>query len=198
MSVCDTLPMRELTHDDHPGPWTEAEYLALAEISTQRIELIDGDLWVSPWPADAHNDIAGDLRDLLKHDAHADGLRARLAPKIRLASDRIVVPDFAITKVPWHTKLTDPKDVLLVCEVTSPSNAANDRIIKRSLYAEAKIEWYLLIEPDMSDYESLSLQLLHLEGDHYVEHVAVKFGETLQADLPFSLEINTKSLLRFI
>lgn len=49
---------------EHAGPWTEREYLALGE-TLNRIELIDGGLWVSP---------------------------AYEAINVRLATDRIVIP----------------------------------------------------------------------------------------------------------
>lgn len=62
------------------------------------------------------------------------------------------------------------------------------------LYAEARIAWYLLAEPDMVDYESVTLRLLRLAGDHYVEHAVAKHGETLIVDAPFALAINTEDL----
>jgi len=114
---------------------------------------------------------------------------------VRLAPRRVVQPDLFLDKAPRLGSVTDAADVVLVCEVISPSNAAYDRGRKMRFYAEARIAWYLLAEPDMVDYESVTLRLLRLEGDHYVEHAVAKYGETLISNAPFAFEINTEDLL---
>jgi Uma2 family endonuclease len=88
-------------------------------------------------------------------------------------------------------------DTLLVAEITSPGDAAYDRETKKRLYAEAGIEWYLLVEPDFIDYESVTLRLFRLEGHAYAEHAVAKPGETLVSDQPFSIALNTDALVDF-
>lgn len=97
---------------------------------------------------------------------------------------------------------TDPRggvieasEVALICEIVSPSNAANERLLKMQFYAGAQIGWYLLVEPDLANFESVALRLFRLENRHYVEHVAVAFGEPLTLDDPFSCVIDTNTLL---
>jgi len=176
---------------DHPEPWTEAEYLALDE-TTNRIELIDGGLWVSPGPSRPHQDITRILQNQIWPAAHAVGLRTHAPSNLRLKTGRIVIPDLVVAKVGRLGSVTDAGEAVLVCEITSPSN-----VPRMHLYAAAGVEWYLLVEPDMTEYESLTLRLLRLHGQHYVEHAVAGNGEVLRSDLPFTIEISPVTLLDF-
>jgi Uma2 family endonuclease len=196
MSACDTLPVSMGTLDDHEGPWTEADYLALGE-THHRIELLDGSLLVTPSPNDHHNEIMANVRDALRPAARAAHLRAPLVPNVRLGNDRILIPDLAVKKGPTEAVISNAAEVVLVCEVTSPSNAATDRGLKMHAYAAAGIPWYLLVEPDFADYESVTLRLFRLTDGAYVEHAAAKQGETLVSDEPFPLSISTELLLDY-
>ncbi|GAA2702764.1 hypothetical protein Apa02nite_058660 [Actinoplanes palleronii] len=195
MSTCETLPMGKGTLDNHEGPWTEADWLALGE-THERIELFDGSLLVTS-ANDYHNTILFNLMKALHPAARAAGLRAAQTPNVRLNNERTLIPDLAIKKSPITTAISSADEVVLVCEITSPSNAANDRINKMLAYAEAQIPWYLLIEPDFSGYESVALVLCRLESRTYIEHAAAKQGETLTSTLPFPLAISTEDLLAF-
>ncbi len=183
------------TLDDHEGPWTEADWLALGE-THERIELFDGSLLVTS-ANDDHNEIMGNLRDSLRPAARAAGLRAPLVPNVRLNSERTLIPDLAVKRGPISTAISNADEIVLVCKITSPSNAANDRIKKMLAYAEASIPWYLLVEPDFIDYKSVTLRLFRLDGDAYVMHAAAKQGETLVSYEPFPMSISTEKLLDY-
>jgi Uma2 family endonuclease len=81
--------------------------------------------------------------------------------------------------------------VSLVCEITSPSNAGTDRILKMHYYAEAGIPWYLLIDPD-----PVTLSLYRLEGDRYVAHAQAGPGEVPSLTQPLLVQIDPQSLAR--
>jgi Uma2 family endonuclease len=178
------------------NPWSEKEYLALGETHT-RIELIDGSLWASPAPNFPHQAISGQLGLNLLQAAPPAGLRALAAVNLRLHTGRIVIPDFIVGRGPRTGVVGEAGDVVLVCEITSLSNATTDREQKRLFYAAAGIPWYLLVEPDLRDYESVTLRLFRLADKVYTEHAIAKQGESLISDVPFPMSISTEELLDF-
>ncbi|GIE97231.1 hypothetical protein Ari01nite_46960 [Paractinoplanes rishiriensis] len=194
--ACKTLAMSKASLD-RPGPWTEAEYLALDRAS-DRIELIDGRLQVSPGPTWEHQEISFRLHTAIQEAASATKLRVAEGVNVRLATDRLVIPDLVVADLDRRRVglVTDAAEVILVAESTSPSNADTDRTRKMRLYEVARIPWYLLVEPDMTDYESIRLRLFQLQGSEYTPHAIAEHGEILTANVPFPLAIATTDLIR--
>jgi Uma2 family endonuclease len=193
MNACDTLFVSD-SNRYRPGPWTEAEFLALGP-TPDRIELIDGSLRVSPAPNSQHQNISSEMSAALHRPAQAADLRCLATINLRLGPRKIVIPDLTVGRIGRLSNVTDASDVLLVSEILSPSNEAYDRVDKLRAYASAGIPWYLLAEPDLTDYRSITLRLYRLDGAAYVEHAVATDGEVLKSDAPFAFAIDTAELL---
>jgi Uma2 family endonuclease len=174
----------------HRGPWTEADYLALPEQEPQRVELIDGELLVTPHGDVQHQNIGFRLCRELERQLPDDIVAVHEA-NVRLRTSRLLIPDVVVA-----TDLSEPlifaaDDVRLACEIVSSWGQARDRILKPAMHAASGIAWYLLIERD----PDLELILHRLDGDAYVVHARARRGERLPIP-DLSVEIEVDALLR--
>ena len=169
-------------------PITEEEFLALAE-PTERVELFDWSLVVTPAPTPRHQHISRRLANAL--DTTSGRLNVVEAINVRLQPGRIPIPDIVITEaIDFDAPVIDADAVLLVCEIVSPSNAATDRVLKMHFYAAAGIPWYLLVEQ-----ETGALHLYELSGDKYIEYSTTYPGQLLRLKEPLEATIAPEDLL---
>jgi Uma2 family endonuclease len=174
---------------EHGYPWTEEEFLALGETS-DRVELFDGSLHVTPAPSVRHQDLSSNLLLALRTAARAAGLSVYLSVNVRLKLDRLAIPDLVIVDpIDTSTLVVDARSVRLICEIVSPSNAAMDRVLKMHYYAEARIPYYLLVEQ-----APLRVRLFRIEGEHYVLEREAGAGAVLSIDDPIHVEIDPGTL----
>lgn len=170
----------------HPRPWTLEEVLALPEDNGQRVELVDGTLIVSPSPTPTHQRVLQRIQFALR-DAVPEGMELLPAVNVVLNGRRLLIPDLVVTNAPGHTDLYfTGGQIVLATEILSPSTRAYDRALKRQLYAEAGIEYYLIVDPKPA---TPSAVLLRLDGDDYREDAASVDG-MLGLERPFPVRID--------
>jgi Uma2 family endonuclease len=168
----------------HDGPWTLDDVLALPEDNSQRVELVDGMLLVSPLGSVRHQRIVGRAFAALDHACPA-GFEATVEMNVQLSTGRLLIPDFTVIR-PGATGIKVPvEDLVLAGEVFSPSTRINDLVLKRALYADAGVPYYLMIDPKARLAEAT---LLELHAGEYVA-IATSEGDELRFERPFPATI---------
>jgi Uma2 family endonuclease len=142
-------------------------YAHLASIVTERegdrVELIDGVVYVTPAPRPSHQLILDNLYYMLAHHVRDAGLgRIIAAPvDVRLSHHDVVQPDLIFIR---RERMTIIGDVAidgapdLVVEILSPGTRARDLSVKRDLYARAGVREYWVIDPPARTIEMFALE----------------------------------------
>lgn len=150
-----------------PKPATYADLLALPE--DVRAEVLGGEIAVSPSPLPRHAKVQGALRRFIGGPFDDD--HGRGGPggwwifeevDVALGPHDVVRPDlvgFHRERLPRPGKVR-PIELRpdWVCEISSPSTAARDRVTKRHLYARVEVPYYWLIDPEARVLEALCLR----------------------------------------
>ncbi len=143
-----------------PLPHTEwtADMLNDLPEDGQRYEVIDGELLVTPTPADLHQHAVGEMHALLLPFAKKIGVNLLLAPSaVRFSGRREVQPDlYATPRMPdgrRPARFSDTGVLLLAVEVRSPSTRHTDRYNKRALYQDENVPDYWIVDTDSRTVE---------------------------------------------
>ncbi|MFI9009773.1 Uma2 family endonuclease [Actinosynnema sp. NPDC053489] len=168
----------------HEGPWTVEEVLALPEDPSQRIEVVDGALLVSPLGTGRHQMLVGDFYAALRAACPSD-YEVMPGVNVGLSGGRMIIPDFTVNSAGFRGLLLPVEDLLLAGEVLSPSTRLQDLVLKKQLYAEAGVPFYLIADPKHGDSVAT---LYELDGVEYVE-VVRSTGGVLELERPFPVTI---------
>jgi len=142
----------------HPTEWTVEMVRAIPEDSN-RYEVIDGELFVTPAPSVAHQRAVLELALLVAPYVRAHRIgEALIAPAdvIVYGPRKFVQPDLFVVPLVNGAPMrawTEVGRLLLVVEVLSPSTEHTDRGRKRTLYKEKAVPEYWIVDTDERSIE---------------------------------------------
>jgi Uma2 family endonuclease len=127
---------------------SEAEFLALPE-SVTKVELLDGEVIVSPSPTFWHQEVLGRAYAALRTWARDRHATVAVCPlDIRFAPNRILQPDIAIFLE--KVRAAEPMPINRVPEIcveVVSRDRLYDRVTKRFVYAAAGVRELWLVQP---------------------------------------------------
>lgn len=129
---------------------SEAEFLRLPE-TTEKVELLDGEVIVSPSPNYWHQEVLARIVGSLRRWADAQSGPVTVGPSpldVRFADSRILQPDaFVLRERIARTHQGPITSIPVVCVEVLSGNRAYDRVTKRFVYAQSGLAEYWVIEP---------------------------------------------------
>jgi Uma2 family endonuclease len=129
-------------------PLTYADLERERESRDERLELIEGEMVVTPAPTPLHQRIAGRLYSLFDQ---ALPEQVYFAPvDVQLTEFTIVQPDIVVvlSGIEENVKASRIEGApSIVAEIVSPSTSARDTVTKRNLYAQHGVPEYWLVDP---------------------------------------------------
>lgn len=158
-----------------------------------KVEIIEGIITVAPPPVNNHNLIAESVQRRLYTVIPDDwGVHQTLNVAVPSRSG-LYIPNLVV--VPRETvregeNFVPAAAAELVVEITSKSNAVNDRVSKLNGYAAAGVPLFLLIDPHATGSPTIHLYGEPSDGKYRLLH-AGKFGEAVHLPEPFDLALDT-------
>jgi Uma2 family endonuclease len=167
------------------------EFVALPEDNSQRYELEEGILVVSPRPVPPHQRVGNRLTHKLNEQMPSEWEAFTELEVVVIDREpaTVRVPDVVVIPPDWVRAQVPAAKVLIAVEVISPGSRRKDTLVKPMEYAEAGIPHYWVI--DLEPPATLTAYVL-VDG-HYQEAQTVT-NELTTLD-PFPLQINVSALI---
>jgi Uma2 family endonuclease len=167
------------------------------DIPGRRVEIIDGQLVVSPSASRWHSSAIGKLIDALidvtrerDWEIHTNLTVHIVATRERLIPDLMIAPKDAPG---FGENELLARGVLLVAEVVSPSSRRQDRVAKPRAYAQGRIPLYLLID-QIAEPATVTL-FSDPAKDSYRACEQAQAGKTLRLPEPFDISLDAGILI---
>ena len=180
----------EMTHQ--AGPFSYEDLEGMPDDGYRR-EIIGGSLVVTPAPSRAHQRVTGNVHAAAAGET--SGTMAMVAPfDWRLPDGGSVQPDvMVIRREDFDPAGPLPASAvpLLVVEVLSPSNPAQDRMLKRDLYQRLGVPAYWIVDP----LQPSLLALRRAQGPFEVE---TDTSATFRTDWPFPVNLIVAELVKSV
>ncbi|GHJ32023.1 hypothetical protein TPA0910_64560 [Streptomyces hygroscopicus subsp. sporocinereus] len=191
------MSVAETRIDDHEGPWTVEDVLALPEHPARaRFEVVDGVLMMSPAPGWDHQTVSSELHMQIKAALARSGAPFRSGEAVNVMGEsRLFIPDIAVVDraaVPRGTLAAPLDAAVLLGEIVSPFNQVADRLLKPALYAQAKVPayWRVELRPDPH------VVVHELAGDTYREVATVTGKASVSVAGEFTVDLDLDAVRR--
>ena len=158
-----------------------------------RAELINGEIVYMASPSRIHQEILGELFNIIKNHIKFNNGRCRVYPApfgVQLSEndDTVLEPDISVICDPGKL---DDRGCLgapdWIIEIASPSNPKNDYIVKLNLYNNAGVREYWIVDPENNGIHVYSM------GDRFSVKT-YSFDDTVKVGIYEDLYIDFASL----
>ena len=177
-----TAPLKE---------WTYEEFMTLPEGGPYRYEIIDGELFMPPSPNSKHQEVSGNLFEIIRHFLRSNPLGKVFAAPYDVVFSRdplqVAEPDLVFVSKD-HASIITEKNIQgvpdLLVEILSTGTAATDRRVKRTLYERFGVPEYWIVDP-----KTETVQVFRLSGGRYATGLEFRKEDALDSPLLSGLSI---------
>ncbi|MBF0330223.1 MAG: Uma2 family endonuclease [Nitrospirae bacterium] len=157
-------------------------------------EIINGEVIVGPSPFGKHQEIVGNLYDIIRRHVKASNLgKVYLSPLDVILEEGInrVQPDILFIRKENMTIMQDWVRGIpdMVCEVVSPWSYGKDTESKKALYEKYRVPEYWIVLPELQN-----IFISTIENDKYVTHPSAAKTGTVISKVIKGLQVNIKDV----